>query len=72
LIFAWPAACSSKAGRISPRAVRRSGTTYTHDALDRVTVETYPDSSTTQHTFNDLVTTDTNAKRQARRRCPIP
>jgi uncharacterized protein RhaS with RHS repeats len=39
-------------------------TTPTYDALGRVTLVTYPDSSTMQHAFHGLVTTDTNAKSQ--------
>jgi RHS repeat-associated protein len=42
-------------------------TTYTYDALARVLLETRPDTSTTQHTYSGLVTTDTNANNQSRK-----
>jgi YD repeat-containing protein len=41
-------------------------TTYQYDALNRATLETYPDSTTTQHAFHGLVTVDTNANGQTR------
>ncbi len=41
-------------------------TSYSYDALNRVTVETYPDSSTTHHAYQGLVTIDTNAANQTR------
>jgi YD repeat-containing protein len=41
-------------------------TTYQYDALSRVTVETYPDSTTTHHAYHGLVTVDTNADNQTR------
>jgi RHS repeat-associated protein len=41
-------------------------TTYTYDALSRVTTETFPDNSMRQHAFHGLVTTDTNGRNQAR------
>jgi YD repeat-containing protein len=39
-------------------------TSYTHDALGRVTLATFPDSSTTTYGYNALVTTVENAKSQ--------
>jgi YD repeat-containing protein len=39
-------------------------TTYQYDTLNRVTVETYPDSTTTQRAYHGLVTVDTNANSQ--------
>jgi RHS repeat-associated protein len=36
-------------------------TTYTHDALGRVTLATFPDTSTTSYGYNALITTVTNA-----------
>jgi RHS repeat-associated protein len=41
-------------------------TTYQYDALNRVTVETYPDWTTTHHAYHGLVTIDTNANGQTR------
>jgi YD repeat-containing protein len=41
-------------------------TTFTYDALGRVVTETFPDSSTTQHAYHGLTTTETNAKNQTR------
>jgi RHS repeat-associated protein len=41
-------------------------TTYQYDALNRVTVETYPDLTTTHHAYHGLVTVDTNANGQTR------
>lgn len=35
-------------------------TTFTYDALDRVTLETRPDTSTIQHAYHGLSVTDTN------------
>jgi YD repeat-containing protein len=41
-------------------------TQYQYDALNRATLETYPDSTTTQHAFHGLITVDTNANGQVR------
>jgi RHS repeat-associated protein len=41
-------------------------TQYQYDALNRVILETYPDSTTTQHAYHGLVTIDTNANNQTR------
>jgi YD repeat-containing protein len=41
-------------------------TVYQYDALNRATLETYPDSTTTAHAFHGLVTVDTNADGQTR------
>jgi YD repeat-containing protein len=41
-------------------------TIYQYDALNRVTLETYPDSTTTLHAFHGLITDDTNADGQTR------
>jgi RHS repeat-associated protein len=41
-------------------------TTYTYDALGRVTIESLPDGHTTQHGYRGLVTTDTNQNNQTR------
>jgi YD repeat-containing protein len=40
-------------------------TVYQHDTLNRVTLATYPDTTTTQHAYHGLVTVDTNADGQA-------
>jgi RHS repeat-associated protein len=41
-------------------------TTYTYDALSRVTIESLPDGHTIQHAFHGLVTSDTNQNNQTR------
>jgi YD repeat-containing protein len=41
-------------------------TTFAYDTLGRVTTETDPDSSTTQHAYHGLVTSDTNGLNQTR------
>jgi RHS repeat-associated protein len=41
-------------------------TTYTYDALSRVTIESLPDGHTIQHAYHGLVTTDTNQNNQTR------
>jgi RHS repeat-associated protein len=41
-------------------------TTFTYDVLGRVTKETFPDGSATQHAFHGLTTSDTNDKGQTR------
>jgi RHS repeat-associated protein len=41
-------------------------TTYSYDALSRVTVESLPDSHTVTHAYHGLVTSDTNQNNQTR------